>query len=913
MTVSNSFDPISALDSDYSIFSPDPSTPAFQPKVYSAPTSTSPGSQAQNTFSTPSFDPPTFSSIVTPDLVSSTIDTPTENSSDGSTVPYSESTVPRKDNNWRTLVINANSIANKKAELAAIAEYCDPDLMLISETKLSPDILNGEFVPEGYMGRFRKDRKRGAGGVMIISKDCYKIVDADITVQNENESVWAIITLKDLSKLVVGSFYRPPDRGIQPLLDLEIELAQISEKFRNNPKTTLILGGDFNAGGINWDNCTVDHDATNRPLKEKLISILDEAGLKQMQREPTRGQNLLDLFCCNKPSLIKSINSIPGISDHNIVLADCKLKPSIITKPQRKIYQWSKADWRSIREQTVVFAENFLASASTRNTNENYNTFKEYLEEIMSSKIPTKLGSKRFKLPWFNRELKRLCRKKSRKYKKAKRSGKEHHWKEYKEFQKHVQSKLTEGRWDYINRFLQIGLETGNKKPFWKYLWVQKQEDFWISALKSNGTLFTDRKPISEILNTQFKSVFTKKTSSKIPQMPGTSFPSINALNITEFGVFKLLDKIDVSKASGPDCIPGRILQNLARELAPVLHYIFDQSLNSGDLPADWTLANVAPIFKKGSKLQAVNYRPVSLTCITCKLFEHIVCKHILGHLEEHGILTDLQHGFRTGRSCETQLITTFQDIASAYNKKGSQIDIAVLDFSKAFDTVPHDGLLSKLKHYGIDDKIWTWISNFLKQRKQRVVVDGIQSDLVTVDSGVPQGTVLGPILFLLHINDLPSVISSKVRLFADDCLVYREIKSRQDQNDLQKDLNLLESWGSTWGMRFNAAKCNIMRVSRKQTPIPYQYELSGQVLEEVKDAKYLGVTVSDDLEWTKHIDVITSKANSKLSFLRRNLKGCPEKLRETAYFSLVKSFLEYSATVWHPRQKYNSDKLEMV
>ena len=133
--------------------------------------------------------------------------------------------------------------------------------------------------------------------------------------------------------------------------------------------------------------------------------------------------------------------------------------------------------------------------------------------------------------------------------------------------------------------------------------------------------------------------------------------------------------------------------------------------------------------------------------------YDLVICKDsndCLGHLEEHGILTDLQHGFRTGRSCETQLITTFHDIASAYNKKGSQIGIAVLDFSKAFDTVPHDGLLSKLKHYGIDDKIWTWIFNFLKQR---VVVDGIQSDLVTVDSGVPQGTVLGPILFLLHIT----------------------------------------------------------------------------------------------------------------------------------------------------------------
>ena len=183
----------------------------------------------------------------------------------------------------------------------------------------------------------------------------------------------------------------------------------------------------------------------------------------------------------------------------------------------------------------------------------------------------------------------------------------------------------------------------------------------------------------------------------------------------------------------------------------------------------------------------------------------------------------------------------------SAYNRKGSQIDIAVLDFSKAFDTVPHDGLLSKLKHYGIDDKIWTWISNFLKQR---VVVDGIHSDLVSVDSGVPQGTVLGPILCLLHINDLPSVISSKVRLFADDCLVYREIKGKQDQNNLQKDLNLLETWGSTWGMRFNAAKCNIMRVSGlgsstvdqvlKYTKYPKYIPSTSQVLIFLKSTKYI-------------------------------------------------------------------------
>ena len=360
-----------------------------------------------------------------------------------------------------------------------------------------------------------------------------------------------------------------------------------------------------------------------------------------------------------------------------------------------------------------------------------------------------------------------------------------------------------------------------------------------------------------------------------------------------------LLDRIDVSKSSGPDKLPGRLLQSLAKEITPVVHFIFTQTLCTGELPTEWTQANVAPIFKKGSKLQAVNYRPVSLTCITCKLFEHIICKHILAHLEDHNILTDLQHGFRSGRSCETQLVTTFQDLAQIHNKKGSQIDIAVLDFSKAFDTVPHDGLLSKLKHYGIDEKIWLWIYNFLKNRKQSVVIDGKQSSLIDVVSGV------------LHINDLPSLVSFKGRLFVDDCLIYRNIKNKEDQIALQKYLNWLENWGNTLGMRFNAAKCNIMRVSRTRDPKLFNYSLTGQVLEEVMDAKYLGVTLSNDLECSKHIAIMTNKANSKLSFLRRNLKGCPEKLKQTAYFSLVRSFMEYGATVWD--QKYNSDKNERV
>ena len=384
---------------------------------------------------------------------------------------------------------------------------------------------------------------------------------------------------------------------------------------------------------------------------------------------------------------------------------------------------------------------------------------------------------------------------------------------------------------------LQTSLEKKNTKPFYRYIKAQKNDNFGVSSLKFNGLMYSDSLSKSEILNKQFQSVFTKKSTTATPRLFGNKYPSIGKSSITLKGVQKLLEKINISKAAGPDLIPGRMLNMLAPELAPIVHAIFTQSLDTGELPRDWSLANVAPIFKKGNRGLAENYRPVSLTCITCKLFEHIVCRHILDHVEDHKILTNLQHGFRSGRSCETQLITTTHDLLSSFNSK-SQIDVAILDFSKAFDTVPHAGLLGKLEHYGIDSKILLWITNFLNNRKQRVVVDGSFSNFADVESGVPQGTVLGPLLFLLHINDLPSCVNSKVRLFADDCLLYREIKNNQDQIDMQRDLDALMDWGSTWGMKFNAKKFNIMRVSRSRKPLQHFYSLGSEILKEVSDAK---------------------------------------------------------------------------
>ena len=225
---------------------------------------------------------------------------------------------------------------------------------------------------------------------------------------------------------------------------------------------------------------------------------------------------------------------------------------------------------------------------------------------------------------------------------------------------------------------------------------------------------------------------------------------------------------------------------------------------------------------------------------------------------------------------------------------KNTQIDMAVLDFSKAFDTVPHKRLLGKLSFYGVKGDILCWVQAFLEDREQKVVVDGRSSSSEAVTSGVPQGTVLAPLLFLLYINDLPSVVSSQERLFADDCLMYRPIRSVEDQVAMQRNLDSLERWGDTWGMRFNAKKCHIMTLGRGRSTLMHFCSLCGEILSSVDEAKYLGINISHDLSWSPHVQSLCSRGNSTLGFLRRNLRRCPAKLKEQSYIALVRSVLDF-------------------
>ena len=572
----------------------------------------------------------------------------------------------------------------------------------------------------------------------------------------------------------------------------------------------------------------------------------------------------------------------------------------------------AQAKWTKIKHDIVTFTEEFLTSHMDNSVNDNWIKIKDCINTSIQAHVPSRLTSVKQHNPWISNELKRKTRKKHRLYKKAKASGDPAQWQKFLDTKKQNKTDIKRARMKYINDRVVGDLENGNSKPIWRYLKSLRQDSFGVPALKVNGKLFTSAKDKARLLLQEFCSVFTIEDVSVIPWL-GRLPVKITPIQVQSFGVKKLLLQLKPHKASGSDRLPNRILKELAHELAPSLTALYNQSLSTQVLPEDWKRAFISPVYKKGDVHTPGNYRPVSLTVVACKILEHIVCRHILNFLDENNVLTHAQHGFRKGHSCETQLLITLSDLFKSFDKR-TQVDVGILDFSRAFDSVPHERLLGKLASCGVTGPVNSWIRAFLTGRHMSVVVDGEESNSAPVLSGVPQGTVLGPLLFLIYINDMTSQVSSGtfIRLFADDCLVYREINSTQDQVVLQQDLLRLQAWAELWGMRFNPSKCYIMHISRGQ-PSTKLYELCSVILQSVPSAKYLGVTIRSDLQWCEHVNYIAARANSTLHFIHRNLKYCPQSTRETAYCSLVRSTLEYCCGTWDPHLQKHITTLEKV
>ena len=787
-----------------------------------------------------------------------------------------------------------------------------------TESWLDGSIKSSEVFPSNFKA-YRRDRNTGTqgGGVFLLVSEQYQSNEPEELKAENCEVVWSKIKIKGVQDLYVGAFYKPPSATDPDYLD------NLSSCLSKIPRGAhLWLGGDFNLADIDWENeCTVPQ-AANATQCSQLLSVVKDAFLDQIVSTPTRiteyTSNILDLFLTNNRTLVNKCEVVPGIGDHEAVYVESSMRPMKVKTPPRKVFQYKKANYDQMQEDLREYQTLFTEQTRSSSVNDTWIQFEEKLKELTDKHIPSKMISgNRIRKPWMDKTVRSGHRKVKKLFAKQKKSGRQKDRRRYLHTKAQAQRQERQAYWKYVENLIELGDNEQDQHPskqkrFFSFIKSLKKDSSGVAPLRDQGKLHSDPVDKANILNRQYQSQFTDEDKSEIPQPEGDPSPTMPDIHVTTEGVLKLLQKLNVNKASGPDMIPARLLKELSKEIAPFLCIIYQKCLETGTIPDVWRTANVSAIYKKGEKFKASNYRPVSLTCISCKKFEHIIVSNIMRHLDTNNILTDCQHGFRPRRSCETQLITLVDELVKSLNK-GKQHDLAILDFSKAFDRVPHERLLRKLDHHGIRGKTLDWIRAFLTDRTQKVAVEGVASEPIHVKSGVPQGSVLGPILFLVFINDLPASIRSSSRLFADDCVVYREIRSDNDCQILQDDLQKLWDWEKKWGMSFHPEKCSILRVHRKRAPVIFNYSLKGHTLTCDESTKYLGVEISQDMSWKLHIDKTVKKGNSTLGFLRRNLRINSEDVKSAAYISLVRPNLEYCSTIWNPYHKDQIHKLEMV
>ncbi|CAG4990002.1 unnamed protein product [Colias eurytheme] len=793
----------------------------------------------------------------------------------------------------------------------------DCDIIALTETFLTSSVLSGELFPPGYEV-LRADRAGdvGWGGVLLAVRDCYtlhRLTNVD-GLTSEMEIIFAIVSWKNV-KFLFCVVYLPPNYNDHQYLSV---LNCIENVICQYPDLEIIIVGDFNL-----NSCSIN-------VKNNFDFFCEFCELTQFNNVCNKYDGLLDLVLSGLGSNHISVSGnveplvqpdayhpplLVKVSFSRCELPPVQSAPSTSRPNAPPNWNFRKADLSALY--SALCQLNWSNLKDTTDVDCAVETFYQVLYECISTYVPLKKQRRlrdRYVYPsWFTPEIIRNIKHKYFHLTKYKTEGKMFNKELFKYYRGHVKM-LIDNAYSLHIKKTQDSIKDEPAK-FWEYVKDKRKsrrncESFMCDSVKVEGA------EAAAAFARYFESVFQPSIPRLDPEA-ASSFYSADSTRITidylrEKDIDAAVKRLKLRSSIGPDGIPTFLVKDCVSVLKEPLLHIYNLSLEKAIYPQRWKNSRVTPVPKTDKSVEVSNFRPIAVLSVFAKIFESMLDNQI--NQQVSNFLVDCQHGFRKNRSTNTNHINFIDYVASEMDI-GNQVDTVYFDFKKAFDLVDNDVLLQKLAVAGFTPKLLRFFSSYLRDRSQFVRVSGHESDDYYTRSGVSQGSTLGPTLFLLMINDLPSAVrAARCLMFADDLKLFLKVRNDSDAKVLQEDINAIAQWSSTNHLPFNTDKCKVMTFSRSRFPLNMTYNLFDIPLEKIDVIRDLGLIVDSRLDFHSHMMDICKKANKTLGFIIRvssefNDNGVAMLL----FNAYVRSKLEYGAMIWDPYETKYSLMIERV
>jgi hypothetical protein len=783
-----------------------------------------------------------------------------------------------------------------------------PALIGITESWCYEEVLDSELEIANY-ALYRGDRcqgRRRGGGSLLYARNDFRshcINNVAGVFKGFTEAAGCVLESYPSRRHLVLCVYRPP----------EIEQAEndrLNDLIANcgsHGFTDVLLFGDFNYPRMDWKS------AVWPARYDCFMDAVMDASLTQHVTLPThRAGNVLDLVFTSEEYAVKDVSINRGLakSDHFGVYFKYDLRG--VGKVSSSGCKWKNFGRADFVGMNAFFAEN-LQYEDWSSTLEAWDAIKGSIEEACNAFVPILSRRSQSKPAWADSVAWKAMKRQENAFRWFKRSGTGRALDGYTIASDIAASAIRCS----VKKFELLLAENikSDSKSFWKYINSKRRSKPSPGPLlKPDGSATESDLECANEFNSAFARIFKPDDNAAIAQPPTPCSSSFDEVDVSTEVISTHIRKLKRSSSPGPDKIMNILLINCCESLAAPLSKLFRLSLDEGVVPGDWKEALVVPIHKSGPRSDAFNFRPVSLTSSPCKLLESVICTQLICYLEENKLLNDSQHGFRSGRSCESQLVEFLNSVTACVDS-GDFVDVVYADVRKAFDTVPHRKMLAKIQNtFGVQGKPLRWFERFLRGRSQSVVVNGMISDPVEVPSGVPQGSVCGPILFLMYVDDIDDSMSSRVLKFADDTKSVRRLHRSCPElgtEDLQADLDSMALWADTWGLEFNVAKFTSLHFGRGNPH--HVYSINGEQIPQHSCQKDLGVVINESLGSEEQCTAAAKKANKVMGLIKRSFICLTPEIFLPLYISLVRPHLEYAITAWAPHYARDIKLLERV